>query len=117
MNPIIIDNNLSEQLKVIYDNSSSLAIDGANGTYFTIAATDSGAITHSNIIEGVVYTLQIKNAKSPAADIVVTYPTAAGNISSTPTRTIPTGKYLEIELLKVGSTYIWRDAVITEITT
>ena len=102
--------------KINYDNGSSLAIDGANGTYFIIEAADSGAITHSNITEGVVYTLQIHNVKSPAADIVVTYPTAAGNIRSTPTRTIPTGKYLEIELLRVGSTYVWRDGVIMEIT-
>lgn len=117
MYPIIIDNNLSAQLIVIYDNADSLAIDGANGTYFVIAAADSGNITHSNIVEGVVYTLQIKNVKSPDADIVITYPTAAGNIRSTPTRTIPTGKYLEIQLLKIGSTYVWSDGVIMEITT
>jgi len=116
MNPIIINNELSGSVHTTYDNGSSLDIDGANGNYFIIEAAASGNITHSNIAEGVVYTLQIHNVKDPAADIVITYPTAAGNIRSTPTRTIPTGKYLNIEVVKIGTTYVWSDSVIKEIT-
>ena len=44
MNPIIIDNNLSAQLKVIHDNGDSLAIDGVNGTWFNISVDANSSV-------------------------------------------------------------------------
>jgi hypothetical protein len=101
MNPIIIDNNLSAQLKVIHDNGDSLAIDGANGTWFDIEIDTNGSITLSNIAVGVFYYLNIKNSHATDA-INITLPAHIGD----PTPAVITaGDYLKVQIFYDGTTY------------
>ena len=106
MNPIIINNELSSSVLTIYDNGSSLAIDGANGTYFLVAIDTNAAYTFSNIIAGIKYTIRIKNTHV-SDTITITNPNVAGWIleSATVPVPIPAGYYRSVELFYNGSVY------------
>lgn len=106
MNPIIIDNNLSAQLKVIHDNADSLAIDGANGSWFNISVNANSSFTFSNITTGIVYEFLIKNSHLTDT-ITITLPNTA-DIKSDLSYDITADSYIELSMFYDGTNRIWQ---------
>lgn len=91
-----------------YDNGSSLAIDGANGTYFKIATGVNSSFTFSNLATGVVYGILIKNSDL-ADDITITLPNTADILPALiATVDIPAGSYIEFSVFYDGTNRIWQ---------
>ena len=108
MNPIIINNELSGSVHIIHDNGSSLAIDGANGTYFKIATGINSSFTFSNLATGVVYGILIKNSDL-TEDITITLPNTADILPALiATVDIPAGSYIEFSVFYDGTNRIWQ---------
>jgi len=101
MNPIIIDNNLSAQLKVIHDNGSSLAIDGANGTWFNVETDTDGVLSLVNDAIGVQYGVLIENTNTKDV-ITITLPVKDKKPSKV--ITIAPLRCRELSLLRLSST-------------
>ena len=94
--------------KIIYDNGSSLDIDGANGNYFKIATGVNSSFTFSNLATGVVYGILIKNSDL-ANDITITLPNTADILPALiATVDVPAGSYIEFSVFYDGNNRIWQ---------
>ena len=90
----------------IYDNGDSLAIDGANGTWFNIFVNANSSFTFSNIATGVVYEFLIKNSHLTDT-ITITLPNTA-DIKSDSSYDITAGSYIELSMFYDGTNRIWQ---------
>ena len=104
MNPIIIDNNLSAQLKVIHDNGDSLAIDGANGTWFKIALSEDATFTLTNIQNNIEYIFQCVSADGV---ITITLPNTADLVPQAEITLTATGAERLIGMIYDGTNRRW----------
>jgi hypothetical protein len=92
---------LKKDKQTIYDNGDSLAVDGANGTWFEIETDTDGSITLSNIPTGVFIYLNIKNTHA-TNNISITIP---AHIGDTTPAVITAGDYLKVQIFYDGTNY------------
>lgn len=104
MNPIIIDNNLSAQLKVIHDNGDSLAIDGANGTWFKATLTADKTFTLTNIVPNIEYIFQ---CVSNNGVITIILPNTADKVPQSEIALTATGAERLISMIYDGTNRRW----------
>lgn len=101
MIPIIINNELSGLVLNVYDNSTSLAIDGVNGTWFEIETDTDGVLSLVNDAIGVQYGVLIENTNTTD---VITIALPVNDKKPSNVITIAPLRCRELSLLRLSST-------------